>query len=123
MVKRIARGKSGGRKPIHSEKSKPTQANLYLPAGELEDFCELVPATSDRNKLVRQWVRAYTIAGGESDRLLAQSPLSAELLSYLETTDAPEELRDKLESLIMARASDEVKIAEGVIQVGESFLV
>ena len=59
-------------------------------------------------------MRAYTIAGGESDRLLAQSPLAAELLAYLEATDAPEHLRDRLESLIVQRDSDEVKIGEGV---------
>lgn len=50
------------------------------------------------------------------DRLLAQSPLAAELLTYLEATDAPEELRDRLESLMVQRASDEVKIATGVIR-------
>ena len=123
MPKRITRGKSGGRKPVYSEKNKPAQANLYLPAGDLDNFCELVPATADRNKLVTQWVRAYTIAKGDTDRLLAQSPLAAELIAYLEATDAPEELRDRLESLIVQRASDEVKIAEGVAQVGESFII
>jgi hypothetical protein len=124
MPKRIARGRSGGRKPIHSEQSKPTQSNLYLPAGEFKAFCELVPATADRNKLVAQWVRAYTISGGESDRLLAQSPLSAKLTTYLEATDAPQELRDELESLMVARASDEVRIAEGVLVTkGGSYVV
>ena len=123
MPKRITRGRSGGRKPVYSEKNKPAQANLYLPAGDLDNFCKLVPATADRNKLVTQWVRAYTIANSETDRLLAQSPLAAELLAYLEVTDAPEQLRDRLESLIVQRASDEVKIAEGVTQVGESFVI
>lgn len=123
MPKRIARGKSGGRKPVYSETTKPTQANLYLPAGELDAFCELVPATADRNKLVTQWVRGYLTANGETDRLLAQSPTALKLLAYLEATDAPEELRDELESLIVQRASDEVKIAEGVVQVGGSFIV
>ena len=123
MPKHITRGRSGGRKPVYSEKNKPAQANLYLPAGDLDNFCKLVPATADRNKLVTQWVRAYTIANSETDRLLAQSPLAAELLAYLEVTDAPEQLRDRLESLIVQRASDEVKIAEGVTQVGESFVI
>jgi hypothetical protein len=43
------------------------------------------------------------------------------LLDYLEATDAPEELRDKLESLMAARDSDEVRIAEGVVRVGDSY--
>lgn len=124
MPKRIARGKSGGRKPVYSERSKPTQANLYLPAGEFEAFCELVPATADRNKLVTQWVRAYTIANGETDRLLAQSPTALKLLAYLDATDAPEELRDELESLIVQRVSDEDKLATGVIKTkGGAYIV
>jgi hypothetical protein len=124
MLKRIARGKSGGRKKIHSREDKPTQANLYLPAAELEAFCRLVPAAADRNKLVTGWVRAYTIADGESDRLLAQSPLSAKLATYLEATDAPQELQDELESLMVARASDEVRVSESVtVAKGGSYVV
>jgi hypothetical protein len=46
-------------------------------------------------------MRAYVVAGGESDRLLAQSPLATELLAHLESTDAPESLRDRLKSLIL----------------------
>jgi hypothetical protein len=46
-------------------------------------------------------MRAYVVAGGESDRLLAQSPLATELLAYLEATDAPEDLHDRLKSLIL----------------------
>ncbi len=123
MPKRITRGRSGGRKPVYSEKNKPAQANLYLPAGDLDNFCKLVPATADRNKLVTQWVRAYTIANGETDRLLAQSPLAAKLLAYLEATDAPEQLRDRLKSLIVQRAFDEIKITEGVVQVDNSLII
>lgn len=116
------RGRSGGRVPLPEEQKAET---LYtsLPRWLLEAFKQLVPRGIDRSKLIIGWVRAYVVAGGESDRLLAQSPLAVELLNYLEATDAPEELRDKLESLMVARASDEVKIAEGIVQVGDSYVV
>jgi hypothetical protein len=100
--KRIPRGRSGGRKPIYSASSKPTQANLYIPAKELEAFCALVPATADRNRLVAGWMRAYTIAGGESDRLLAQSLALLQAIAYLEgLPESPEELIEKLFSLVV----------------------
>lgn len=121
-TKKRPRGRSGGRVPLPKEEKAET---LYtsLPRWLLEAFKKLVPRGIDRSKLIISWVRAYTIANGESDRLLAQSPLAAELMAYLEATDAPEHLRDRLESLIVQRVSDEVKIAEGVVQVGESFIV
>lgn len=116
------RGRSGGRNRLPPAEKKQ-QVIFYIPAWLLEAFLELVPQQVDRNKLVINWLRAYTIANGESDRLVAQSPVAAELAAYLEATDAPQELRDKLESLMVARASDEIKIAEGVTQVGDSLIV
>ena len=107
--------KNAGRKPMPASE-KPINIDGYVATEIIEGFRKLVPAAADRNRLYTQWMRAYVVAGGESDRLLAQSPLAAKLLTYLEATDAPEELRDRLESLIMQRASDEVKIAAGVIR-------
>jgi hypothetical protein len=74
----------------------------------------LIPVAADRSNLILSWVRAYTVAGGEGDRLLVQSPLATELLTYLEVTGAPEDLRDRLESLIVQRVSDEAKLEQGV---------
>jgi hypothetical protein len=51
----------------------------------------------DRNKLVIGWVRAYAINWDESNRLLVQSSVAGEVFSYLDSTDAPQELIDKLE--------------------------
>lgn len=107
--------KNAGRKPMPASE-KPINIDGYVATEIIEGFRKLIPAAADRNKLYTQWMRAYVIAGGETDRLLAQSPLAAELLTHLEVTDAPEELRDRLESLMVQRASDEVKVATGVIK-------
>jgi hypothetical protein len=88
------RGRSGGRKPKYSADTKPIQANFKLPAGELAAFCELVPEPAYRNQLIAQWIRAYTIANGESNRLLAQSPTLAKNIAYLEANDGPQDLID-----------------------------
>ena len=116
------RGRNGGRTAL-PEDEKREQANFYLPRWLLEAFKVLVPAASDRSLLITSWVRTYVIAGGESDRLLEQSSVAGEILNYLEITDAPQELIDKLESVIVTRLSDDVKIAECVSQVGESFII
>ena len=111
-----------GRKPLPTHQKKE-QFNVSLPPGDVIALKILIPSATERNELIKKWVRAYVIFGGESDRLLAQSPLAAELMAYLEATDAPEHLRDRLESLIVQRASDEIKIAEGVVQVGDSLII
>lgn len=82
-----------------------------------------MPVAADRSNLILSWVRTYVVANGESDRLLAQSSVAGEILNYLEAADAPQELIDKLESVIVARLSDEVKITEGVVQVGDSYIL
>ncbi|MEG4419374.1 hypothetical protein QUA70_12295 [Microcoleus sp. LAD1_D5] len=116
------RGRNGGRTALPDDE-KREQANFYLPRWLLEAFKKLIPAAADRSNLILVWVRTYVINNGESDRLLAQSSLVTKILNYLEATDAPQELIDELESVIVARASDEVKIAEGVTRVGDSFVV
>ena len=62
--------------------------------------------------------KAYELVHGDDvDSELRHGAINtAESAAYLEATDAPEELRDQMESLIMQRASDEVKIAAGVIR-------
>ena len=62
--------------------------------------------------------KAYELVhGDDGDNVIRHGAIdTAESAAYLEATDAPEELRDQLESLIMQRASDEVKIAAGVIR-------
>jgi hypothetical protein len=107
------RGRNGGRIPL-SPKDKRELAYFYLPHALLEAFKLLIPVAADRSNLILSWVRAYTVAGGEGDRLLVQSPLATELLTYLEVTGAPEDLRDRLESLIVQRVSDEAKLEQGV---------
>lgn len=116
------RGLNGGRVAL-PEDEKRVQSPLYLSRWLLEAFKKLVPEAKDRSNLIVGWVRAYVIAGGESDRLLMQSSVAIEVLHHLESTDAPQELIDKVESAIVARVFDDAKIGEGVSQVGESFIV
>ena len=104
----------GGRKPKH-ENEKTVKATFQINNGDWKYFCALVGESAERHRLIQNWIHIYSIAGGESDHLLAQSPLAVELLNYLEATDGPEELRDKLESLIVARDFGEARIAGGVI--------
>ena len=114
----------GGRREGSGRPKKPAGATkiqwwVYPTEKELEDF-KAVGGTAEQ---VINWIRAYPMARGETDRLLAQSPLAAELLTYLEATDAPQELRDRLESVIVARVSDEAKIDQGVVKVGDSYIL
>lgn len=96
--------RGGGRKSKH-EDEKSVKATFQINNGIWKYFCSL-KEPAERHKLIQNWIRIYSIAGGESDRFLAQSPLAAELLAYLEATDAPDHLRDHLKSLIVQRASD-----------------
>ena len=111
-----------GRKPLPTHQKKE-QFNVSLPPGDVIALKILIPSATERNELIKKWVRAYVIAGGESDRLLMQSSVAVEVLAYLESTDAPQELIDKVESAIVARVVDDAKIAERVSQVGESFVI
>ena len=114
--------KNAGRKPMPASE-KPINIDGYVATEIIEGFRKLVPAAADRNKLYTQWVRAYVVAGGESDRLLAQSSVAGEILNYLEASEAPQHLIDKLESAIVTRLCDEVKITKGVVQVGDSYVL
>ena len=106
------RGRKGGRIPLSPEE-KRVLAYFYLPRWVLEDFKELIPVAADRSNLILSWVRAYIAVSGESDRL-GQSSLATELLTYVKATDAPKDLCDRLESLIVQQKSNEVKVADGV---------
>jgi hypothetical protein len=121
----VGRGgyRKGARRPELPKQLKREKQIISFRAGDFAYFVAVAGSVEAAKKQIEQWVRAYPMARGETDRLLAQSPLAAELLTYLEATDAPEHLRDRLESLIVQRASDEVKIAEGVVQVGDSLIV
>ena len=116
------RGLRGGRTPLPEDEKKEI-AHIHLPRWLLAAFKKLVPLGRDRSNLILSWVRAYVVANGESDRLLAQSSVAGEILSYLEASDAPQELIDKLESVIVVRLSNEIKIAEGVVRVGDSYIL
>ena len=113
--------KNAGRKPMPASK-KPINIDGYVATEIIEGFRKLVPAAADRKRLYTQWVRAYVVAGGETDRLLAQSPLSLRLLNYLEATGTPEaeDLAEELLSLIVTRESDEAKLENGAIKLRSS---
>lgn len=122
MLERLPRGRNGGRKPIVPNR-KPTQANIQVPLEELQAFKAVALTAAERNQLVCQWMRAYTIAGGESDRLLAQSPTIGKVLNYLEATNAPDELIDEVFTLIVRHTYDELKIDKGIAKIGDSFII
>lgn len=71
-----------------------------------------------------------TITKDESDRLLAQSPKLLQVIFLLQEIGASEnqwsdrasELAGELQSLIVEQAYQEA-VSEGVIQVGDSFIV
>jgi hypothetical protein len=106
-----------GRKPLPTHQKKE-QFNVSLPPGDAIALKILIPSATERNELIKKWVRAYVINHGESDRLLAQSPLAAELLTYLETQSTPEaeSLAEKLQSLVVTRELDELRV-EGAIEL------
>jgi hypothetical protein len=89
---------------------------ISFQAGDFADFVAIMGSVVAAKKQIERWVRAYPIVRGETDRLITQSPLAAELLAYLEATNAPENLRDWVESLIVQRESDEGKLAESAVE-------
>ena len=96
-----------GRPPLrHGRK---TKTNLLIEETAWQQLCRIVPNSTERNNLATKWTRAY-ISDPDCDRLLSQAPLANKLLNYLEATNAPQELIEELESLLSARASDEVRI-------------
>jgi hypothetical protein len=113
----VGRGgyRKGARRPELPKRLKREKQVISFQAGDFADFVAVMGSLTAAKKQIEQWVRAYPMVRGEADRLLGQSPLAAELLAYLEATDAPENLRDWVESLIVQRGSDEVKAANRVI--------
>lgn len=101
------------------------QLIFYFPAWLLEAFKALVPQQRDRNNLAIDWVRAYVVACGESDRLFAQSPILLKAIHWIESQPEPDEaLLGELQSLLVERASDEVKIEDGVTKTkGGAYIV
>jgi hypothetical protein len=99
----VGRGgyREGARRPALPKRLKREKQIISFQAGDFACFVAVLGSVEAAKKQIEQWVRAYPLARGETDRLLAQSPLVVELLNYLEVTDAPEELRDKLESLMV----------------------
>lgn len=111
----VGRGgyRKGARRPKLDEKLKRVKYIVSLQAGQVADFEAAAGGTKAAKKQIEAWVCTYTIARGKTDRLIAQSPIALKLLAYLKATNAPDELRKELELLIVQRASDEVKIADG----------
>lgn len=107
-----------GRPPLrHGRK---TKTNLLIEETAWQQLCRIVPNSTERNNLATKWTRAYisdpdcdTANATLRERLLSQAPLAIKLLNHLEATNAPEELIEELESLLIARASDEVRIESG----------
>jgi hypothetical protein len=120
MTKSTGVGRGGCRRgagrPEIPQRLKREKQVISFQAGEFADFVATVGSISTAKKQIEQWVQAYPMVRGETDRLLAQSPLAVELLAYLEVTDAPEHLRAWLESLIVQRISNEVRVAEGTVK-------
>lgn len=98
----VGRGghRKGARRPQIPKRLKREKQTISFQAGDFAYFVAVMGSVEAAKKQIEEWVRAYPMARSETDRLLAQSPLAAELLAYLEVTDAPESLCDRLESLI-----------------------
>lgn len=122
MSKRLPRGRNGGRKATPLNR-KPTQANIQVPLEDLEAFKAIASTAAERNQLVTQWMRAYTLSGGESDRLFSQLPTIGKILGHLEATNAPDELIDEVFNLIVRHTYDEMQIDAGIARIGDSFIV
>lgn len=120
MTKSTGVGRGGYRKsarrPKLDEKLKRVKYIVSLQAGQVADFEATTGSAKAAKKQIEAWVRAYTIAHSGTDTLLAQFPTALKLMAYLKATNAPDELRKELESLIVQRASDEVKLANGEIK-------
>ena len=125
-INKMEKPVKGGRRKGSGRKRKPDgqkkiQWWVYLREEEVEKF----GAAGGTREQVAGWVRAYPMARGETDRLLAQSPLVAKLLTYLEAQNTPkaEELAEKLLTLVVMRELDDLRI-EGAIELpGGAYIV
>lgn len=122
MSKRLPRGRNGGRKATPLNR-KPTQANIQVPLEDLEAFKAIASTAAERNQLVTQWMRRYTISGGESDCLFSQLPTIGKILGHLEATNAPDDLIDEVFNLIVRHTYDEMQIHAGIARIGDSFII
>ena len=123
----VGRGgyRKGARRPELPKRLKREKQIISFQAGDFAYFVAVMGSVVAAKKQIEQWVRAYPMARGETDRLLAQSPLAAELLTYLETQNTPEaeSLAEKLQGLVVNRELDELR-AEGAIELpGGSYIV
>jgi hypothetical protein len=116
----VGRGgyREGARRPKLPNIVKREKHVISFQAGEFAYFVVVMGSVEAAKKQIEQWVRAYPMARGETDHLLAQSPLAAELLTYLEAQSTPESknLAEKLQSLVVVRELNELR-AEGVIEL------
>lgn len=121
----VGRGgyRKGARRPELPKRLKREKQVISFQAGDFAYFVAVMGSVEAAKNQIEQWVRGYPMARGETDRLLTQSPLATELLAYLEEMGAPEHLRDRLESLIVQRASDEIKIVDGVIKTKDGVYI
>ncbi len=123
----VGRGgyRKGARRPELPKRLKREKQVISFQAGDFAYFVAVMGSVEAAKKQIEQWVRAYPMACGETDRLLAQSPLAAELLTYLEMQSTPEaeSLADKLQSLVVVRELDELRV-EGAIELpGGAYIV
>jgi hypothetical protein len=123
----VGRGgyRKGARRPELPKRLKREKQIISFQAEDFAYFVAVMGSVEAAKKQIEQWVRAYPMARGETDRLLAQSPLVAELLTYLETQNTPEaeSLSEKLQSLVVTRELDELRV-EGAIELpGGAYIV
>lgn len=119
------RSKRGGKRegsgrPRFPDTERKIQWWIYLKQSELAAF----EAIGGTRKQVADWIRCYPMARGETDRLLAQAPITGRLLNFLEGLGTPdsEALAEELFGLIVNRDSDEIRIIEGE-KAGDSWIV
>ena len=124
----VGRGghREGARRPELPKRLKREKQVISFRAGEFAYFVAAMGSVEAAKKQIEQWVQAYPIARGETDHLLAQSPLAARLLNYLEAIGTPEseDYAEELLSLIVAREWDEAKLVDGAIKLkGDSYII
>jgi hypothetical protein len=116
----VGRGgyRKGARRPELPKRLKREKQIISFQAGDFAYFVAVMGSIEAAKKQIEQWVRAYPMARGETDRLLAQSPIAAELLNYLEAQNTPEaeSLAEKLQSLVVTRELDELR-DDGAIEL------
>ena len=114
----VGRGgyRKGARRPELPKELKREKQVISFQAGDFADFVATIGSLAAAKKQIEEWVRVYPMVRGETDRFLAQSPLATELLAHLEATDAPENLHDWVEWLIVQRKSNDAQLADRAIK-------